>query len=305
MELRRQHCFWDFLRTPALSVELAQQPLRRFELDATIVFSDILVVLEAMGGGVTYDSGGPVLKHPFRGREDLERVRDVQVRRDLSYVGEALGQLAAAVQPELAVFGFVGAPLTLAAYLVEGGPKSNLRGLKAMYYREPDVAAALLDGLADAAAELLLLQIEAGADVVQIFDSWSNYLGPEDYRELALPPLRRVVQKAQAAGVPVVVYHRGSATHLPAVVTTGCDVVSVDASLTLAEARRQLPESMALQGNLDPAELMGPPERIGRRVSAMVEGAGRQGLIINLGQGLTPDIPVAGVEAFVAAARRV
>ena len=304
LELRSRHEFWEILRSPELALEVARQPLRRFELDAAIVFSDILVPLDAMGAGVAYD-GPPTVGRPFEGAADLARVEGARVARDCAYVGEAVARLAEAEGSERAVIGFAGAPLTLAAYLVEGGPAQDLRRLKGMAYRDPALVDALLAALAEAAADLLLLQVEAGADVVQIFDSWANKLSPDDYERLALPPARRVVERVRAAGVPVALYVRGAASHLEAAASSGCDVLSIDASVRMGEARRRLPGGPTLQGNLDPAELLGPAARIRARLHAMVEDAGRTGLVVNVGQGLTPDIPVAGVEAFVRAAREV
>lgn len=298
-DIRRHHGFWEILRTPALGLELAKQPLRRFDLDAAIVFSDILVLLQPMGAEVEYGDSGPVVKAPFAGEGDLGRLEAVDVRGELSYVGEAVERLVEAVGSERAVIGFCGAPMTMAAYFVDGGPKKQLLGLKALSYTQPALATRLLEGLAEAGLELLKLQIEAGADAVQIFDSWSWYLGPEDYRRLALPPVRQMVEALADTGVPVIYYVRGAASHLEAAAASGAQVLSVDSSVTLAEARQRLVFPQVLQGNLDPAELAGPADRIARRVTEMIEGAGAEGLIANLGQGLTPDSPVEGVAAFV------
>lgn len=302
LALRERHDFWTILREPELALEVALQPLRRFDLDATILFSDILVLLDAMDAGVVYD-GAPKITRPFEGAADLGRVEAADVRGRLGYVGEAMARLVAVAGHDRAVIGFAGAPLTLAAYLVEGGPASDLRGLKAMAYQDPPLARALLDGLARAALDLLLLQVEAGADVVQIFDSWAAKLSPADYAALAVPPLRAMVDRLHAESrAKVAVYVRGAASHLEAAASTGCDVLGIDSSVEMDAARRRLPGGPALQGNLDPAELLGPPTRIRARVQELVARAGRVGTVVNVGQGLSPDVPVAGVEAFVSAA---
>ncbi len=298
-ELRARHEFWDMVRTPELAVEVTLQPLRRMAVDAAIVFCDILVIPEAMGAGVRYGDGGPVLERPFRDAEDLERLADVDVERDVGYLAEAVRGLCAEVHPDRAVIGFAGAPLTLAAYLVEGGPSRDLRHLKALAYRRPDLARDLLAGLADKVVDLLRMQVRAGADLVQVFDSWAGLLSPDDYRELALPAVRRVMRGLERSGVPRVLYLRGAASHLPAAATAGAEVLAIDQSLSLSDARRIVGPGVALQGNLDPAELLGPEERIRRRVAAMIDAAGEGGYVVNLGQGVVPDLPVAGVEAFV------
>lgn len=301
MALRQEHSFWDIVRAPELAREVALQPLRRFPgLDASILFSDILVLLDAMGAEVTYTGSGPHIGRPFTGEDDLERLAAVDVATDLAYVGGGMEALVEAVRPERAVIGFAGAPLTLATYLVEGGPSRDLRHLKALSYRDPELAQRLLLGLADQVADLLLLQIDAGADLVQVFDSWALHLCPDDYRELAVPSLTRIVDRV-AGRAPVVVYFRGAATHLEAVATTGAPVLALDPSIRLDEARRRAPDGVALQGNLDPAELLGPPARIRARVHRLIDLAGPQGLVLNLGLGMVPNLPPAGVEAFVEA----
>lgn len=299
LELRAQHEFWDLLRTPKLAREVSLQPLRRYPIDAAILFSDILVLLDAAGAAVTYGDRGPVIGRRFEGEADIERIRRTDIRRELGYVGEALELLAREVHPDRAVIGFCGAPLTLAAYLIEGGPRGDLRETKALAYHRPELIRTLLDAVADAAADLLELQIEAGADLIQVFDSWSWHLAPEDYVEIAVPALERLIGRLRPRGVPIVLYIRGAATHLEAAASIGPHVLSIDSTLTLAGARARLGHRHCLQGNLDPAELLGPPERIRRRVRALIQGAGPRGLIVNVGQGLFPAVPIGGVEAFV------
>ncbi len=297
--VRKEHSFWEMVRTPELAVEVTLQPLRRFALDATIIFCDILVIPEAMGAGVQYKPGGPRMDNPFQGEDDLLRLDEVRVDQQLGYVADAVRLLCEKVQQDKAVIGFAGAPLTLAAYLVEGGPSKDLRKLKALAYREPDQAQRLLSGLADKVADLLRLQVEAGADIVQVFDSWAGLLCPDDYRALALPAVKRVFERIEDLDVPKVLYLRGAASHLLDAATAGADILSIDQTIRLDHARRLLGPDVVLQGNLDAAHLLGPRERIRREVRDMCAQVDGEGWICNLGQGLVPDIPPAGVEAMV------
>lgn len=300
--LRQERSFWDMVRSPELATEVTLQPIRRFHMDAAILFSDILTIPDTIGAEVRFEEGaGPVIDQPIRSAADLDRLKVFEAARDVPYVGETIRRLAAKLHPETALIGFAGAPLTLAAYMVEGGSSRDLRELKTLAYRDPDLVHRLLDLLADAAANLLSYQVAAGADAVQLFDSWAGLLSPEDYAELALPYELKVVQKVQALDVPVLLYMRGSAGLLEAAASTGCDVLSVDQTLPIAEARKRLNGDVALQGNLDPVELLGPLDRIKRRVKHLIDGTGGQGHIVNLGQGVIPPTPPEAVGAFVEA----
>ncbi len=299
LAVRAKHSFWEVVRSPELAVEVTLQPLRRYALDASIVFSDILVIPEAMGAGVVYGKGGPTMTRPFEGEDDLARLAEVDVAHSLDYVGGAVRLLSEHVHPERALIGFAGAPLTLASYLVEGGPSRDVRHLKALAYRDPDMARRLLAGLADKVADLLRLQVEAGADLVQVFDSWAGLLAPGDYEALALPAVRRVFARIADLDVPKIYYLRGAASHLKAAASAGADVLSIDQTLRLDQARAILGPEVPLQGNLDAAELLGPHERIRCRVREQYEQAGSRGWIANLGQGLVPDIPPEAVGAYV------
>ncbi len=298
LAVRAKHSFWEVVRTPELAVEVTLQPLRRYQLDASIIFCDILVIPEAAGSGVVYGKGGPTMTHPFRGEDDIAKLNDVDVAHQLSYVGGAVRLMCEHIHPHKALYGFAGAPLTLAAYMVEGGPSRDLRHLKALAYHDPDLARRLLFGLADKVADLLRLQVEAGADIVQVFDSWAGLLCPDDYKTLALPAVRRVFARIADLDVPKVYYLRGAASHLREAATAGADVLSIDQTLRLDQARAILGPDVPLQGNMDAAELLGPHDRIRAQVQAMHEQTGGQGWIVNLGQGLVPDIPPEAVKVF-------
>jgi len=302
-QLRGKHSFWEMVRTPELAAEVTLQPVRRYGMDAAVVFSDILIVPEAMGAEVKFEIGGPVVTEPVVSREVLEKLQPVDAEKSFGFLDKTLRILCNELHPETAVIGFAGAPFTLAAYLVEGKSSRDVRNLKALAYNDPDLARDILQQLTTAVTDLLLMQVRAGADVVQLFDTWAGYLSPDDYEALCLPWNRMIVERLKETGVPVILYLRNAAGHLEIAANTGCDVISVDSSLRLADARRRLPASVGLQGNLDPAELLGPPERIKQKIRALIKDAAGGGYVVNLGQGVTPDVPISGVEALVAAVK--
>jgi len=300
-ELRSRHGFWEMIRTPELAVEATLQPIRRFPVDAAILFCDILVVLDAMGIGVRYEEGGPVLSPQVRTAEGLAALKDVDRLSAFSYVSEAIDQLCRELHPRCAVIGFAGAPFTLAAYLIEGGPARDVSVLKALAYRDPKLYDSIASLIAGVVIELLRVQAKAGADIVQLFDTWAAHLSPDDYRTLALPYSRRVIAGLADLEVPVILYIRNAAGLLEEAAESGCHVLSVDGSLRLSDARRRLEGRISLQGNFDPALLQAPPDLIRRTVRAGVDAMRGTGYIVNLGQGLRPDTPLEGVEAFVRA----
>ncbi len=304
--LRQAHSFWAMVRTPELAVEATLQPIRRFGMDAAILFSDILIVLAAMGVTVRYTEEGPVISPHVHTREGLAALHPVAAEEAFDYVDKAVRGLVEKLHPETTVIGFAGAPFTLAAYLVEGGPSKHVDRLKALAYSDPELYDAIATRVADVVADLLVLQARAGADAVQLFDTWAWHLAPDDYRELALPYTRSVVEKVRAASsVPVILYLRNAAGHLEEVATAGGNVLSLDGSIRLTDACRRLPSGIAVQGNLDTALLAGPASRIRAAVAAGLEATRGRGWIVNLGQGLTPQTPIEGVEALVAAVREV
>jgi uroporphyrinogen decarboxylase len=302
-ELRARHGFWDLVRTPCLAVEASLQPVRRFGMDAGILFSDILVVLDAMGVQVRYEEGGPTLCPQVRTAADLAELRAVVPESAFHYIAEAMTMLCAELHPQHAVVGFAGAPFTLAAYLVEGGPSRDVPSLKALAYRTPELYDAIAGSIADAVLGLLRAQVRAGADVVQIFDTWAGHLTPDDYEALALPYTHRVIEGLADLDVPVILYVRNAAGSLEHAAASGCQVLSIDGSIRLSDARARLDPRIALQGNFDPALLFAPAGRIISAVRGGIQSAGPLGYIVNLGQGLLPDTPLEGVETFVNAVR--
>jgi len=258
------------------------------------------VIPEAMGQDVTYPAGGPRLDPPLGHVFDPDDLRPDDVGTALGYVYEAIRLLRAEVGGDRAVLGFAGAPYSLASYMIEGGGSRHNEGIKGLLYKDPSRAAALLETIADAVAEHLALQVEAGADAVQLFDTWAGGLSPEDYVRFALPPTRRIMDRLAGLGAPRILYVNGIAGILEHAATAGADVISVDWRTDLSAASAVLGDGVTLQGNLDPVELFGPPERIRARVRWTHRDLGRStGHIFNLGHGILPRTPVEGAGAFV------
>ncbi len=302
-EIRKKHTFWEMMRTPDLAVEVTLQPIRRFGMDAAILFSDILVVLDAMGFDVAYTEKGPVISPLIRNPQDLEKLTHKPIKTACSYVGDSLRLLCRKLHPEVGVIGFAGAPFTLAAYATESGPQRSIEALEKLADEQPQLYDTLLMRLTDGIVELLGMQIEAGADVVQLFDTWANRLTARDYSRLAKPYTQRVIERIQGFGVPVVLYIRNADLHLEQAYATGCSVTAIDESLTMAQARNRLGPQAVLQGNFNPERLHDSADRIQNQVREMIMGTNGMGHIVNLGRGLTPDSPVEGVERFVRAVR--
>lgn len=290
----------DFLtmcRTPEIAAEITLQPIRRFGLDAAIVFSDILTPLVPMGVELEFNPG-PHIHNPVRDPGDLGRVTVPEPWSGTGYLDEILRAVRAELPDDTALIGFCGAPWTLASYLVEGTTSRSFTHVKRFALTWPDAFDRLLDLLADAMAAYLRTQVAAGAQAVQVFDSWVGALGADDARRWALRPARRLLRSLADAGVPRIYFAHGGTHFLHDMATMPCEVVGLDWRADLARTRRLLPDH-ALQGNLDPGVLMGPDEEIRRRTHAMLEAAPRTGYVANLGHGITPDVPVRAMETFV------
>jgi uroporphyrinogen decarboxylase len=301
-ELRSKHSFWRLCRTPDLAAEATLQPVRRFGMDVAVIFSDILIVPAAMGLEVTFTPRLSI-SPPVREARDIGRLLPIEPDSVLSFVAEAIRRVSEQSAPGLAVLGFSGAPFTLACYMVEGGPSKHFQQIKGMMYRAPGVFADLMERISAAVTSHLRLQIEAGAAAVQLFDTWAGELGPSDFRRFALPYLRRIIAELRPTGVPVIYYVNGVGNLLEAAAQTGADVLGIDWRLDLAEVRRRLGTGQAVQGNLDPAVLFGEKSVIREKVFEMLEQTGGRGHVVNLGHGVIPDTPLAGIHAFVDAVR--
>jgi uroporphyrinogen decarboxylase len=279
----------DSCMRPDLITEITLQPMRRYDVDAAILFSDIVVPLRAVGIDVEIKAGvGPVVGTPVRTPADLGRLRALEPD-DVPYVSEAVQMLVTALG-ERPLIGFAGGPFTLASYLVEGGPSKNHDKTKALMYGNPELWHALLDRLADITISFLQVQVAAGASAIQLFDSWVGAVGPDDYRHAILPHTSRVFSALAATGVPRIHFGVGTGELLGLMGETGADVVGVDWRIPLDEAVRRVEPGKALQGNLDPAVLLAPWEVVEERArDVLVRGRTAEGHIFNLGHGVLPE----------------
>jgi uroporphyrinogen decarboxylase len=298
-ELRARVDFLTLCKTPELAAEASLQPLRRFPLDAAIVFSDILIPVEAMGCPMTFDPG-PRLATPVRTLAQVEALRAPAMAEAVPFVGETLQLLRRELEGRTPVIGFAGGPFTLAAYLAEGQGREGFGQVKRLLYSEPATLTRLLDRLADAMADYLNFQIRSGAQAVQIFDSWAGILSPGDYRQFALPAVRRLIRQLERDGVPVIYFAPAAGHLLEDQLGSGADVLGICWRTALDEARRRAGGRVALQGNLDPHALFAPPETVRERALAVLDQAGdAPGHIMNLGHGILPETPIASVEALL------
>jgi uroporphyrinogen decarboxylase len=309
-EVRRNVSFLDLCRRPDLAAEVSLQPFRRFQPDGVIFFSDILIPIAAMGAKVEFGDGGPELPEPVRSASDVGRLHRFDPSGAVAFTGEILAALRSAVGEKAAVLGFAGAPWTLATYLIEGGGSRSFAVIKQMMGRDPETLRRLLDLLADVVGDVLSFQIASGAQAVQLFDTWAGELTARDYRAWALPAAARAISRIRRAphpgplppgegaeGAPVILFVNGCGHLLEAMAESGADVLSVDWRVSLREARRRAP-GLALQGNLDPGLLLGPPEEVTRRVADLVAETNGRAHIVNLGHGVLPETPIESVGAF-------
>lgn len=302
-EVRKRLKFLELCADVPAAVEVSMQPFRRFGMDGVILFSDILIPLPPMGIEVHLDEGGPKLPKPVRTADDVARLRTFDPNVETRFVPEILRALKAEVAGRAAVIGFCGAPWTLVTYAVEGGGSKSFTHSKTLMHREPRVLEELLGTLADACGRYLAAQIEAGADVVQIFDSWATELSRADYDRFARPATERLLSHLPKRGeVPVILFASGSAHLVDSFAEMPVDVISIDWKLPLDAARRRA-NGKALQGNVDPGVLLGTPEAVRAAVLAARRAAGPVGHVVNLGHGILPPTPPENVAAFVAAAR--
>lgn len=298
-ELRQRVDFLTLCKTPELAVEASLQPIRRFGFDAAIIFSDILIPVEAIGCPLNFDPG-PRLAIPIRTRAQVDALSAAPMEEVVPYVGRAVALLRKELDGGTPVIGFCGAPFTLAAYMVEGEGRQGFGEVKKMMFREPSTLTHLLEKLADGMADYLNFQIRSGAQAVQIFDSWAGILSQEDYRAFALPAVRRLLSGVKRAGVPVIYFAPAAGHTLADAIDTGADVLGVCWRTPLDEARRVTEGRVALQGNLDPHVLFAAPAVVRAQAGAVLDLAGDvPGHIMNLGHGILPETPIASVEALV------
>src|SRR5262249_45318685 len=297
----------DFLtlcKTPELAVEVSLQPYRIVGVDAVIMFSDILIPVEAMGQEVKLtEQKGPELPDPIRSRAQVDKLNVPDPIESVPFVMEIIRRLKRELDGQVPLIGFAGAPWTLAAYMIEGGGSRSYSEIKRMMYRDPATTHALLDKLADTVILYLNAQIDAGADIVQLFDSWAGELSLEDYERFALPYEQKVLASLDRRRAPAILFINGAGSLLERMETSRADVLSIDWRLPLAEARRRTGGRVTLQGNLDPCVLLSTPELIAASAAKLIEEGGGHRHILNLGHGILPSTPVENARAFVDAAK--
>ena len=295
--LREKHSLLELCATPDLATEVTLQPVRRIEVDAAILFSDLLLPLEPMGLPFDFVKGeGPQIERPLGSRDDIERLKTFDPREKLGHVLTAIRQVKRELAGRVPLIGFAGAPFTLASYAIEGGHSNNFARTKALMYGDPAAWHRLCDRLATIVGDYLLAQIEAGVDAIQVFDSWVGALGPSDYREFAMPHTARIFATV-GRRVPTIHFGVGTATILEDIRNAGGDVIGVDWRSPLDEAWQRIGYDRAVQGNLDPTLLLGPMPRLLRATEEVLERAGgRPGHIFNLGHGILPSTPLEHVQ---------
>ena len=303
----RYPAFRDRSEKPELAIEISLQPFRAFQPDGVIMFSDILTPLP--GIGIPFDiieSRGPVIDPPIRTLEQIRQLHPLQPEESLSFVGTTLKALRQEVGNRATVLGFVGSPWTLAAYAIEGKSSKDYSTIKRMAFTEPAILHELLGKLSDAIATYVRYQIDSGAQIVQLFDSWAGQLTPQDYDVFALPYQQRIVQQVKAThpDTPLILYISGSAGVLERMGQSGVDIVSVDWTVDMAEARQRLGADMGVQGNIDPCALFGSKDFIRDRILDTIQKAGRSKHILNLGHGILPNTPEENAAFFFETAKQ-
>jgi len=295
--LRERYSLLDLCRTPELATEVTLQPVNSLEVDAAILFSDLLLPLEPMGLTFDFIKGeGPQLDRPISTPADIEALKTFEPRESLAHVLTAIRLVQRELQGRVPLIGFAGAPFTLASYAIEGGHSNNFAKTKSLMYGHPDAWHRLCDFLSKTISDYLLAQIEAGVDAVQVFDSWVGMLSADDYREFVLPHARRIFD-AIAGSVPTIHFGTGTATLLELLRDAGGDVIGVDWRVPLDEAWDRIGHDRAVQGNLDPTLLLGPTSRLLERAQdVLTRASGRPGHIFNLGHGILPSTPVEHVQ---------
>ena len=295
--LRQRYSLLEICRQPELAVAVTMQPVEVIDVDAAILFSDLLIPFTPLGLHFDFVKGeGPSIDRPIRSAGDVERLRVFEPRQELSYVFETIRLLRRELAGKVPLIGFGGAPFTLAAYAIEGGPSTNYIQTKTFMYSQPAAWHRLCDRLATAVSEFLLAQVEAGVEALQVFDSWAGALSRADYREFALPHTRSIFDRLKSTGVPLIHFGVGTATILEDLAEAGGDVIGLDWRVPLDEGWARIPDR-GIQGNLDPALLLGPPERTRAGAADVLRrAAGRPGHIFNLGHGILPPTPLEHVQ---------
>ena len=297
--LKAKHSFLEMARTPELAAEVTLQPLRRFPLDAAIIFSDILVVPEAMGLGYSFrEEGGIKMEFNVTKREEWQRLTVGGAAEKLSYVTDAIKLVRRELRGEKALLGFCGSPWTLAAYMVDGGPSGKLATLTAMFHQDRALFDELMQGITTVCCDYVRALSQSGVEAIQIFDSWAGLCPAEIYQAASLQWIKQII--SVSGPTPVILFAKGKGENWRELAGTGASVISVDWTVDLPALREQLPDGIAVQGNLSPDALLADEERVRKATTALLASmAGRRGFIFNLGHGLTPEVPPENVGALV------
>lgn len=298
-ELRAQTPnFLTFCKTPQLACEATLQPLRRFDLDAAIIFSDILTIPDALNVGLEFAKGeGPIIHQPIRSMADVAKLPNISVVNDLSYVSDAIKLTKKALNNKVPLIGFAGSPWTVACYMVEGSGSKTFLTIRQMLYKNPEILTALLENLTQLTHDYLQMQVDAGADVIMIFDTWGGLLTPKMYQEFSLRYMRQLAKKIK---VPVILFSKGADSCLEMIADSDCQGVGVDWTIDIGEAKRRIGDRVAVQGNLDPAVLLSTPEKVQAAARDILNAWGdAPGHIFNLGHGIDLKTPIENVQALV------
>lgn len=299
-ELKQKYSFLELAQTPELALEVTMQPLRRFKLDAAILFSDILVIPEAMGQGYHFrDQGGIAMDYALESKSQIDALVSDGVEERLDYVGRALSLIQTELAGSKMLLGFGGSPWTLATYMVEGGSSKDFAKIKSLFYERRPLFEALMEKISDALIAYFRMQRRAGADAIQIFDSWGGIVAGEDYEEASLKWIRKVIDAVRDE-VSVIIYAKGCTPHLARQASCRPKAVSVDWTVPIAEAASSLPREVAIQGNLDPVLLNTTPELVVPQARRILDAMkNRPGHVFNLGHGILPSARIETVEALV------
>ena len=303
-EVRRRYDFLALCKTPEAAADVSIQPLRAIGSDAVIVFNDILIPLELAGARLEFDERGPLIRNPIRTAADLKKLQHTEVTPE-EPVARTIREVRRRVGEDVPILGFIGAPWTLATYWIEGRVSRQFETIGALRFSEPGLIEELLETITPLAIEYLKIQIEAGADAVQIFDTWGSVLGQDEYARFSGRWIQRIIEEVKPLGAPVIVYVNGCAPYLETLAALGADCLSVDWRMGLGQVRARVGPALALQGNLDPLALLAGPEAAERAVRQLFEkfppGPGH---VFNLGHGILPTTPVASARALMEAVKR-
>jgi len=297
-DLKEKYTFLEMCKTPELACEVTMQPLNVLDVDAAIIFADILLPLEPMGTGLEFTAGdGPVIPRPVKDKKSVENLLEVDAEGQLGFVGDAIKLVRKEIDGKIPLIGFAGAPFTLCSYMIEGGKSRDFTTTKLMMYDATDVWDLLMDKVCTMLVNYLKMQVDSGAQAIQIFDSWVGCLNPHDYKKYIMPFLKRVFDGLKNLGVPLINFSTGTSSILNLVQESGGDVVSFDWRIEIDEARKILGPDQPVQGNLDPVTLFAPLPVIRERVHDILHRAGPNGHIFNLGHGILQHTPVDHVKA--------